>query len=52
MPNRVFLVLRAIAGPAAVAALECGWTVTEEGRQPWVVQGVMSVHDAVNLVRG
>jgi cytochrome d ubiquinol oxidase subunit I len=51
-PNRVFLVLGAIAGPAAVVALECGWTVTEEGRQPWVVQGVMSVHDAVNPAPG
>jgi cytochrome d ubiquinol oxidase subunit I len=52
MPNRVFLVLGAIAGPAAVAALECGWTVTEEERQPWVVQGVMSAHDAVDPARG
>jgi cytochrome d ubiquinol oxidase subunit I len=49
---RAFLCCGAVAGPAAVAALECGWTVTEEGRQPWIVQGVMSVHDAVNPARG
>lgn len=47
-----FLVLAAIAGPASVVALEAGWTVTEEGRQPWVVQGLMSVHDAVNPAPG
>lgn len=49
---RAFLWCGAIAGPAAVVALECGWTVTEEGRQPWIVQGVMSVNDAVNPAPG
>jgi cytochrome d ubiquinol oxidase subunit I len=49
---RAFVVCGAIAGPAAVVALECGWTVTEEGRQPWIVQGVLSVHDAVNPAPG
>jgi len=49
---RVFLRLAAIAGPASVVALEAGWTVTEEGRQPWVVWGLMSVHDAVNPAPG
>lgn len=48
----VFLVLAAVAGPAAVVALEAGWTVTEEGRQPWIVWGLMSVHDAVNPASG
>jgi cytochrome bd ubiquinol oxidase subunit I len=49
---RPLLLLAALSGPAAVVALECGWTVTEEGRQPWIVQGVLSVRDAVNPVRG
>jgi cytochrome d ubiquinol oxidase subunit I len=49
---RAFVICCAIAGPASVVALECGWTVTEEGRQPWIVQGVMSVHDAVNPAPG
>jgi cytochrome d ubiquinol oxidase subunit I len=35
------------AGPAAVLALEAGWVVTEVGRQPWIVYGVMRVGDAV-----
>jgi cytochrome d ubiquinol oxidase subunit I len=49
---RRFLALAALAGPAAVLALECGWTVTEEGRQPWVVYGLLSVRDAVNPAPG
>ncbi|MEU0946199.1 cytochrome ubiquinol oxidase subunit I [Streptomyces canus] len=49
---RLFLALAAVAGPAAVVALECGWTVTELGRQPWIVWGVMSVRDAVNPAPG
>ncbi len=32
---------------AAVVALECGWIVTEVGRQPWIVYNVMRTEDAV-----
>ena len=28
-------------GPAALVAMECGWIVTEVGRQPWVVFGLL-----------
>ncbi|MFE9174259.1 cytochrome ubiquinol oxidase subunit I [Streptomyces kebangsaanensis] len=49
---RPFLALAALTGPAAVVALECGWSVTELGRQPWIVYGVMSVRDAVNPAPG
>ncbi|MEA3019697.1 MAG: cytochrome bd ubiquinol oxidase subunit, partial [Actinomycetota bacterium] len=45
--NRAFLVAAIAAGPLAVVALECGWVVTEVGRQPWIVYGVMRVRDAV-----
>lgn len=43
------LVLRAIAlaTPLGFLALEAGWTVTEAGRQPWIVGGVMRTRDAV-----
>jgi cytochrome d ubiquinol oxidase subunit I len=37
----------AIAGPLSVVALEAGWFVTEFGRQPWVVHGVLRTSDAV-----
>lgn len=50
--SRVFLLLAAVSGPAAVVALECGWCVTELGRQPWIVWGVMRVSDAVNPAPG
>ena len=42
----------AIAGVAAVAALECGWIVTEVGRQPWIVQGYMRTSEAVTPAQG
>ena len=37
----------AISGVAAIVALECGWIVTEVGRQPWIVYEVMRTEDAV-----
>jgi cytochrome d ubiquinol oxidase subunit I len=33
----LFWLLGAVSGVAAVVAMECGWVVTEVGRQPWVV---------------
>src|SRR5204862_725773 len=42
-----FLRAAAVSGVAAVVALECGWIVTEVGRQPWVVYNVMRTKDAV-----
>ena len=40
------------AGPAAVVALVCGWIVTEVGRQPWVVYGVMRTSEAITNAGG
>jgi cytochrome d ubiquinol oxidase subunit I len=42
----------AVAGPLAVIGLETGWIVTEVGRQPWIVQGVMRTRDAVTAAPG
>ncbi len=47
-----FLRAGAAAGLAAVLALECGWMVTEIGRQPWIVSGFMRTADAVTPARG
>jgi cytochrome d ubiquinol oxidase subunit I len=33
----LFWLLGAVSGLAAIVAMECGWVVTEVGRQPWVV---------------
>jgi cytochrome d ubiquinol oxidase subunit I len=40
-----FLRIAAAAGVLSVIALEAGWTVTEVGRQPWIVRGFMRVEE-------
>jgi cytochrome d ubiquinol oxidase subunit I len=32
--------------------MECGWIVTEVGRQPWVVYNVMRTEDAITGASG
>ena len=46
--------LRAIAlgAPMGFLAIEAGWTVTEVGRQPWIIQGVLRTADAVTPMPG
>ncbi|MEA3214432.1 MAG: cytochrome bd ubiquinol oxidase subunit, partial [Acidimicrobiia bacterium] len=46
-PSRWFLRAVAACGVLAVVALECGWVVTEVGRQPWTVVGFLLTRDAV-----
>jgi cytochrome bd ubiquinol oxidase subunit I len=50
--SRWFLRAVVISGPAAAVAMECGWIVTEVGRQPWIVYQVMRTEDAVNPAPG
>jgi cytochrome bd ubiquinol oxidase subunit I len=47
-----FLRATAVSGAAAIVALECGWIVTEVGRQPWIVYNVMRTEDAVTQADG
>jgi cytochrome bd ubiquinol oxidase subunit I len=42
----------AVSGVAAIIALECGWIVTEVGRQPFVVYGELRTEDAVTTADG
>jgi cytochrome d ubiquinol oxidase subunit I len=44
--SRWFLRVASVAGVAAVVAMEAGWTVSEVGRQPWIVYELMKVEDA------
>jgi cytochrome bd ubiquinol oxidase subunit I len=50
--SRWFLRATAVSGVASVVALECGWIVTEVGRQPWIVYNVMRTSDAVTQANG
>ncbi|WP_256012792.1 cytochrome ubiquinol oxidase subunit I [Desertivirga xinjiangensis] len=40
------------ATPMGFIAVEAGWTVTEVGRQPWIIHGVMRTADAVTPMPG
>jgi cytochrome d ubiquinol oxidase subunit I len=46
--------LRALvaAAPMGFICIEAGWVVTEVGRQPWVIQGVLRTADAVTPMPG
>ncbi len=38
--------------PLGYIALEAGWVVTEVGRQPWIIYGIMRTRDAVTPMPG
>ena len=44
--GRLLLLGLVAAGPASVFAMEAGWFVTEFGRQPWIVYGIMRTSEA------
>jgi cytochrome bd ubiquinol oxidase subunit I len=48
------LLLKAIAAcaPLGFLAIEAGWTVTEVGRQPWIIHGVLRTSQAVTPMPG
>jgi len=50
--HRRLLAAIAVAAPLGFIAIEAGWTVTEVGRQPWVVYGVLRTADAVTPFPG
>jgi cytochrome bd ubiquinol oxidase subunit I len=50
--DRPFLWALALAAPLGFLAIEAGWTVTEVGRQPWIIHGVMRTADAVSPMPG
>jgi len=50
--NRWLMRAVAIASPMGFLCIEAGWTVTEVGRQPWVIFGVMRTADAVTPMPG
>jgi cytochrome d ubiquinol oxidase subunit I len=50
--SRLFLRAVTLASPLGFIAVEAGWTVTEVGRQPWIIYGVLRTRDAVTPMPG
>ncbi|MFN0099262.1 MAG: cytochrome ubiquinol oxidase subunit I [Gemmatimonadaceae bacterium] len=50
--SRPLLGYLTLLAPAGFIAVEAGWVVTEVGRQPWIIQGVMRTADAVTPMPG
>jgi len=50
--SRWFYRVLVLCGPLSLVALLCGWVVTEVGRQPFVVYGVMRTEQAVTGADG
>jgi cytochrome d ubiquinol oxidase subunit I len=50
--SRWFLRAASVSGVLSVVTLEAGWTVSEVGRQPWIVYQKMKVDDAATANTG
>jgi cytochrome d ubiquinol oxidase subunit I len=50
--HKTFLTIVALATPLGFIAVEAGWTVTEVGRQPWILYGIMRTSEAVSPMSG
>jgi len=50
--DRPLLTFLALLTPAGFIAVEAGWIVTEVGRQPWIVYGIMRTADALTPMPG
>jgi cytochrome d ubiquinol oxidase subunit I len=50
--NRNFLRATVVVAPMGFIAIEAGWTVTEVGRQPWIVYNLVRTADAVTPMPG
>lgn len=52
LSKKWFLNLFILSTPFGFIAVEAGWTVTEVGRQPWIIQGIMRTREAVTPMPG
>jgi cytochrome d ubiquinol oxidase subunit I len=50
--HKRFLKLIALTTPLGFIAVEAGWTLTEVGRQPWIIYGIMKTSEAVTPMPG
>lgn len=52
LTRKWWLYVVAFSTPLGFIAVEAGWTVTETGRQPWIIYGIMRTKDAVSSMPG
>jgi cytochrome d ubiquinol oxidase subunit I len=52
LDSKWFLRFLIVSAPLGFIAIETGWTVTEVGRQPWIIYGVMRTREAVTPMPG
>ena len=50
--SKLFLRVLVAAAPLGFIAIETGWVVTEVGRQPWIIYGMMRTSEAVTPMTG
>jgi len=50
--NRLLLWSLVLVAPCGMIALESGWLVTEFGRQPWIIHGLMRVESGLTPTPG
>ena len=50
--DRRFLLATALCTPMGFIAIEAGWTVTEVGRQPWIIYQTMTTAEALTPMPG
>ncbi|MEO7291532.1 MAG: cytochrome ubiquinol oxidase subunit I, partial [Ginsengibacter sp.] len=52
LTKKAWVLFIAALTPLGFIAVEAGWIVTEVGRQPWIIYGVMKTKDAVSTMPG
>ncbi len=52
LTKKWWLILLVIATPLGYLAVEAGWMVTEVGRQPWIIYGIMKTRDSLTPMPG
>jgi cytochrome bd ubiquinol oxidase subunit I len=52
LQTKWWLIFISLLTPLGFIAVEAGWTVTEVGRQPWIIYGMMKTKEAVSPMPG
>lgn len=50
--KKIYWLFFIFLAPLGFIAIEAGWVVTEVGRQPWIIHGIMKTKDAVTPMPG